>query len=188
MIFLDIDGGQSHACNSVTHVVRTGRTGHLWQNRFFGCMLEPSRLWTAIAYVERNPLRARTVRRAEDHVWSSAIAHVTGGDGSGLLDMNWWGDGRRKAAHEDWREVLNRPIPESAPENPADDPVVRLRACTYAERPFGDEAFVDEMSRRFGRYWNRGRPNRRARLSLRERLDQFRLFGSTDSSDPEASF
>src|SRR5438477_7171911 len=41
-----------------------GRTGHLWQNRFYGCMLATSHLWTAIAYVERNPIRARMVRRA----------------------------------------------------------------------------------------------------------------------------
>jgi putative transposase len=164
---------------------RAGRTGHLWQNRFFGCMLAASHLWSAVTYVERNPLRARMVRRAEDFVWSSAIAHVTGGDGSGLLDMNWWRDWRRNAAHEEWREVLNRPIPEA--ESPADDPVVRLRACTYAERPFGDEAFVDEMSRRFGRYWNLGRPNRRSRLTFRERSDQFGLFESPGSPDPEAS-
>ena len=165
----------------------SGRTGHLWQNRFFGCMLAASHLWSAVAYVERNPLRARMVRRAEDYVWSSAIAHVTGGDGSGLLDMNWWRDWRLKAGREDWREVLNRPIPVAGQENPADDPVVRLRACTYAERPFGDEAFVDEMSRRFGRYWNRGRPNRRSRLSLRERSAQFGLFGSLDSQDRETT-
>lgn len=29
MIFLHIDGGQSHACNMVTHVVRHGQAGHL---------------------------------------------------------------------------------------------------------------------------------------------------------------
>ena len=36
----------------------------LWQNRFFACMLAPSHLRTAIVYVERNPIRARIVRRA----------------------------------------------------------------------------------------------------------------------------
>ena len=44
---------------------RTGRTGHLlWQNRFYGCLLAASHLWAAIAYVERNPIRARIVGRA----------------------------------------------------------------------------------------------------------------------------
>jgi putative transposase len=45
---------------------RTGRVGHLWQNRFFSCMLAPDHLWTAMAYIERNPMRARIVRRAQD--------------------------------------------------------------------------------------------------------------------------
>src|SRR5437870_10030589 len=46
-------------------------------------------LWTALAYVERNPLRARLVQRPEEYPWSNAPAHVTGGDGTGLLDMEW---------------------------------------------------------------------------------------------------
>jgi hypothetical protein len=51
-------------------------------------MLAPNRAWTAAAYVERNPIRARIARNAEDYQWSSAIAHVTGGDAvSGALDM-----------------------------------------------------------------------------------------------------
>src|SRR5215471_13425878 len=37
---------------------RAGRSGHLWQNRFFACMLGPGHLWTALSYVERNPVRA----------------------------------------------------------------------------------------------------------------------------------
>jgi len=65
------------------------RTGHLWQNRLFACLLGPGHLWTALAYVERNPLRARLVRRSEEYIWSSAPAHVTGGDGARLLDMEW---------------------------------------------------------------------------------------------------
>src|SRR5712671_817565 len=66
------------------------RTGHLWQNRFFACVLSPGHLWTALAYVERNPVRAKIVRRPEEYPWSSAPAHVSGGDGTGLLDMEWW--------------------------------------------------------------------------------------------------
>lgn len=151
----------------------SSRTGHLWQNRFFGCMLAPSHLWTALAYVERNPVRAGIVRRAEDYIWSSAIAHVTGGDGSGLLDMEWW----RRAGRSDWREVLNRQEAETDPA--PHDSIVQLRACTYAERPFGDEAFVDEMAEHFGRHWTRGRPSKRPTVSALERRAQFSLFRSS---------
>ncbi len=39
------------------------RSGHLWQNRFFCCALDEDHYWTAMAYVEQNPVRARMVRR-----------------------------------------------------------------------------------------------------------------------------
>lgn len=41
--------------------VRTSRSGHLWQNRFYSCPLSESHLWTAIRYVELNPVRAALV-------------------------------------------------------------------------------------------------------------------------------
>ncbi len=34
---------------------RCGRTGHLWQNRFFACLLGPEHLWAALAYVVGGP-------------------------------------------------------------------------------------------------------------------------------------
>src|SRR5580658_8040636 len=108
--------------------VRAGRTGHLWQNRFFACVLEASHLWTALAYVERNPVRAAMVRAAEDYPWSSAAAHLTGEDPGGLLDMEWW----RREAPLHWREVLNGPSLEA-------DQETELRACTYAGRPDGSK-------------------------------------------------
>ena len=36
---------------------RYGRSGHLWQNRYFACSLGPGHLWAALAYVEMNPVR-----------------------------------------------------------------------------------------------------------------------------------
>lgn len=49
--------------------------GHVWQGRFFSSALDETYLWAAIRYVERNPVRARMVRRAENYPWSSAAAH-----------------------------------------------------------------------------------------------------------------
>lgn len=129
---------------------RIGRIGHLWQNRYFACALDWSRQWTALAYVERNALRAGIVGRAEEYQWSSAAAHVAGCDDRRLLDMDWWRrEGPRRGG--EWSETLNA------------DPVGRqeeLVRCTYAGRPFGTEAFVEEMSARFGRCWKRGRPRK----------------------------
>jgi len=145
--------------------VRTGRTGHLWQNRFFGCVLGSDHLWAALAYVERNPVRAGLVNRAADYRWSSAAAHLTGQDENGILDVEWWG--RQRPV--DWEQVLSNESPESDS---------ALRRCTYAGRPFGDESFVSEMAERFGRYWNRGRPKKKRASagSGQQRSDQFALF------------
>ena len=59
-----------------------------------------------------------------------------------------------------------------------------LRGCTYAGRPFGEESFVSEMAKRFGRYWTRGRPKKESGLkeeeagadSVEKSRSQFKLF------------
>lgn len=127
----------------------SGRSGHLWQNRFFACVLGPTHLWAALRYVERNPVRAGLVQRAAEYRWSSAPAHLTGEDQSGILDMEWW----RREGLGSWDEVLKDEEEEAE---------ARLRGCTYAWRPFGEESFVSEMAKKFGRYWTRGRPKKEA--------------------------
>ena len=74
-----------------------GRSGHLWQDRFFSCPQDEAYFWTALIYVERNPVRAKLVRKPWRWPWSSAGAHVTGiapaggPDRPGLLDLAAWG-------------------------------------------------------------------------------------------------
>lgn len=53
-------------------------SGHVWQGRFFSAALDERFLWSAIRYVELNPVRAQMVARAEDFPWSSARAHCLG--------------------------------------------------------------------------------------------------------------
>jgi putative transposase len=50
--------------------------GHLWQERFYSCLLLGNHIQTAVRYVERNPVRAGMVDRPWDHMWSSARAHL----------------------------------------------------------------------------------------------------------------
>ncbi len=85
----------------------------------------------------------RTVQRP-----ASAAAHLTGTDRTGILDTDWW----LREAPPNWAEIIGSDRPDAA---------LSLRRCTYSGRPFGNEAFVDELSRRFGRYWTRGRPPKR---------------------------
>ena len=64
-----------------------GRNGHLWQNRFFSCPLDEPYFLNTVRYIERNPVRARMVRKALRYPWSSAKVHVAGRDPSGLLSF-----------------------------------------------------------------------------------------------------
>lgn len=52
-----------------------GSEGRLWHGRYYSCPLDDAHLWDAVRYVERNPVRAGIVDRAEVHSWSSAPAH-----------------------------------------------------------------------------------------------------------------
>ena len=49
------------------------RSGHLWQNRFFSCPMDESHAWTALCYVEQNPVRAGLVKNAWQYPWSRSI-------------------------------------------------------------------------------------------------------------------
>jgi putative transposase len=50
--------------------------GHLWQGRFSSYVMDERHLIRAVRYIERNPVVAGIVERAEDYRWSSAHAHI----------------------------------------------------------------------------------------------------------------
>ena len=143
---------------------RYGRSGHLWQNRYFACSLGPAHLWAALAYVEMNPVRAGLVERPDDYRWSSAAAHLGRPGTSGLVDMEWW---RTEYDGVDWGQTLGGPDGEQS---------ASLRRCTYAGRPFGDEEFVKAISEQFGRHWVRGRPRKERATTPPRITDQLALF------------
>ncbi len=124
----------------------TGRSGHLWQNRYFACALGSGHVARALAYVDNSPVRARMVEVANEYPWSSARAHAGGTDARGLLDADW-----RRAAGVDAEWIGG--VGEAAGD--AD-----LEKCTYAGRPCGDVDFVTGVGERFGRRWSRGRPKK----------------------------
>jgi len=134
---------------------RRRRSGHLWQNRFFSCPLSASHQWKALAYVERNPVRAGMVDNAADYRWSSAAAHLTGRDGTGLID---WGIWREQGGAESWAELV------ASPEELSE--LQLLRRCTYAGRPFGEECFTQEIETKLQRKWRRWGFEKRAMTAV----------------------
>ena len=125
--------------------------GHLWQGRFFSSALDEHYLWAAIRYVERNPVRARMVRKAENYAWSSAAAHCgLRADEVLTADRNWW---RRFASVGDWSKWLAQ---GDTPEQ-----IDVLRRHVERGLPCGAAGFVRKLERIAGRvlsYRARGRP------------------------------
>ena len=62
------------------------QSGHLWQGRFYSCVLDDAHWETALRYVEANPVRAGVAKLAGDYRWSSATAHL------GLAPIPSWLD------------------------------------------------------------------------------------------------
>jgi putative transposase len=117
-----------------------GRSGHLWQDRFYSCPLDEPHFWRAVAYIERNPVRAHLCSSAWEWRWSSAGAHCGGGHPSGLLDSATW---TREMDDATWRRVLEQ----------SDNEVVltRLRLATSRGRPLGSDAFIAKLETFLGR-------------------------------------
>ena len=130
---------------------RWGGHGHLWQNRFYSCPLDRDHLWTALRYVDLNPVRTGMVENATEYEWSSARAHVEDSDPPGLLDSDLWKEVNRG---QDWRDALARTRDEEAAEMAA------LRHATRTGRPLGSERFVQRLEGMSGRKLNGKRTGR----------------------------
>ena len=127
---------------------RKGVTGHLWQGRFFSCVLDETHLYRAIRYVERNPIRARMARYAWDYTWSSASEHV--GKSKGIIPLQ----ASLEMKEEEWAEYLKEPDEEMVDE---------IRIKTQKGSIVGSEQFIKHIENRFNRPMARlslGRPKK----------------------------
>lgn len=115
--------------------------GHFWQARFYSCAMEEQHAWNALAYVERNPLRAGLVNRAQDYLWSSATAHCDDDDLKGRLELAEW---RKHFSAERWQAALRVGLAEEAWQD-------RLREATRRGTPLGSDVFVKQLSHMLGR-------------------------------------
>lgn len=130
-----------------------GWKGHLWQGRYFSSPLDDAYLWAAVRYVERNPVRAGMVRKAEAYRWSSAAAHC-GGAQDDLLnpDSDW---SKQFAAIKDWSAWLA--------EGDEAEELRILRRNVEKGLPCGSESFVHELGAQVGRmlaHRPQGRPKK----------------------------
>jgi putative transposase len=121
--------------------------GHVWQGRFRAFAIqEDDHLLTVLRYIERNPLRAGLVQRAEDWRWSSASRVAVG---TRRLDAG------PVPRPEGWLQHVNEPQTEAE--------VARLRLSVQRGRPFGEMQWMSQTAQRLGLEASlrpRGRPRK----------------------------
>ncbi|MFQ5965628.1 MAG: transposase [Candidatus Scalinduaceae bacterium] len=112
--------------------------GHLWQGRFYSCILDERHTYSAIRYVENNPVRAGIVRKPQRYRWSSASSHV-----DKKIDPVLSQDCYLEKEIEDWLEYLREKEDEQI--------IMNIRKCSMTGRPCGNDSFMKKFERLFGR-------------------------------------
>ena len=143
---------------TTTHTMRwhahheTSGTGHLYQGRFKSFPVQcDEHLLTLLRYVERNPLRAGLVRRAEEWRWGSAWRRRRGDAQSVTLLTE--GPVLRP---RNWMELVNRPQTEAE--------VDALRRCIQRGMPYGGGVWMKRAAGRLdlgSTLRPRGRPRKK---------------------------
>ncbi|TLS75590.1 transposase [Mariprofundus erugo] len=116
-------------------------SGHLWQGRFFSSALDDAYLWSAIRYVERNPVRAGLVERAEDYHWSSAAGHCGIRVDAVLRSRDEWES--KLASIDNWSEWLFGQDESHLLDT--------LRHRVEMGLPCGSESFIQGLEQKIGR-------------------------------------
>jgi putative transposase len=107
-------------------------SGHLWQGRYFSCVLDEAHVYAAVRYVEMNPVRGGLAASAQDYPWSSAKSHILG-----TADPVVSGNCFLTGAVRNWGEYL-----AEAPELAVQDDIIK---ATANGRPCGSEVFIKQM-------------------------------------------
>jgi putative transposase len=124
-----------------------GLTGNLWERRPHSTVMDDCHTFSAVRYVEMNPVRARMISAPVDYKWSSArircgLAYDT------LLDLSWPPPG----TIADWQAWLMEDEPE--------DIANLIRLHTTRGRPCGDDSFIKSIEDLTGRHFS---PKKRGR-------------------------
>lgn len=133
---------------------KIGSPGHLFQGRYYSCVMDESHTVTCARYIERNPVRAGTVQRPHSYKWSSAAVHCGMADDDPLnvaeffnyVDMDPRG----------WKEFIDE-------EDNRED-VRQIREKARTGRVLANEELIRVLERKLARSLRvkrKGRPTKR---------------------------
>ena len=114
-----------------------GVKGHLWQGRFYSCILDDIHLYRAIRYIENNPIRAKIVKNAWEYKWSSASDHAGSRERGPIKLVNY-----KAIKLKDWRDYLKEDDP---------DMVDEMRLKTNRGLVVGTDRFIKTLEKKLGR-------------------------------------
>ena len=134
---------------------RLTRTGRLWQTRYYSCLLEYGHLFSALRYVECNPVRAHLAPHAADYPWSSAPIHCHRRPAPPWLDLPTF---QSLADPSDWPAILAADQPRTECNH--------LRRATISELPLASPTFLDTLEARFQRTLHASHPGRPAKSAF----------------------
>jgi putative transposase len=129
--------GEAHRKYTSLINIRKNWKGYLWQGRFISYPMDGGHFFAAVRYIERNPVRARIVSRAEQYRWSSASAHVLNTQDKLLSPCPLTEE------IKDWASYLGQKDEEAE--------VRKLVAHERTGRPLGDKAFIKKLEDMTGR-------------------------------------
>ena len=122
-------------------------SGHLWQGRYYSCLLDEKHLAAAVRYVERNPVRVQMTRQAWHWPWSSAGNHL--GKINGLLYLS---DIREFLDIENWQEYLGT--------EDAEEDLKSIRQHTISGHLWGTPEFTEKLENKYNIQLTKSPPGR----------------------------
>lgn len=129
--------------------------GHLWQGRFYSCVLDEPHLILAARYIERNPVRAELVKNPWQWQWSSAKAHIDNNEKSPIILKNLF-EIINDMSYDSWKQYIDSQEDKQSLEN--------IRRHTLTGRPLGIVSFIQGLEKKFNRRLlalSRGRPEKK---------------------------
>lgn len=142
-----------------THAARhhreRGSTGRIWTGRYKAFPIQHDRhLLTVVRYVERNPLRASLVGRAEEWLWGSLHWRLSANPILPLAPLPI-------SLPANWSDCVN--APQTTQE------LAAVRRCVVRGSPFGDSSWTARATADLGLAHTLGRRGRRCRAVPEDR-------------------
>ncbi len=112
--------------------------------------MDDPHLFSAVKYIELNPVRAKIVTSALEYPWSSARAHAR--NHNDLIVS-----GRPKLLERiDWAKFLEIPIEQAE--------LYRMRKCFRNGMPLGNEEFIEKLERLLGKKLRKNKPGPKSQI------------------------